>query len=205
MEELQKAIMSGRAERVTGELEKLLRDCHKPQGLLDEMIETVRQVGEAFSRGEAFIPEMLIAAKAMQAGAQFLAPFLALSEAKKLGKLVIGTVFGDLHDVGKNLVSLVFQGSGFEVVDLGVDLPADKVVRAYEVEKPDLIGLSALLTTTMGAMEQTVRDLKTKYPSAKVLIGGAPITAEFANRIGADGYAEDAARAVEVAKQILGG
>ncbi len=203
MEELQKAIISGRVERVVGELKKLLKDSHKPQELLDEMIETVRQVGEAFSRGEAFIPEMLIAAKAMQAGAQFLAPFLALSEAKELGKLVIGTVCGDLHDVGKNLVSLVFQGSGFEVVDIGVDLPVDKVVKVYEVEKPDLIGLSALLTTTMGAMEQTVRALKIKYPSARVLVGGAPITAEFANRIGADGYAEDAARAVEVAKQIL--
>ncbi len=203
MEKLQKAIISGRAERVTGELEKLLKECRKPQELLDGMIETVRQVGEAFSRGEAFIPEMLIAAKAMQAGAQFLAPLLALSEARKLGKLVIGTVFGDLHDVGKNLVSLVFQGSGFEVVDLGVDLPVDKVVKAYEAERPDLIGLSSLLTTTMGAMEQTVRALKATYPDAKVLVGGAPITAEFANRIGADGYAEDAARAVEVARKIL--
>lgn len=203
MEELQKAIRSGRAQRVTGELERLLKEGRKPQELLDEMIETLRQVGEAFSRGEAFIPEMLIAAKAMQAGAQFMAPLLALSEAKKLGKLVIGTVFGDLHDVGKNLVSLVFQGSGFEVVDLGVDLPVDKVVKAYEVERPDLIGLSALLTTTMGAMEQTVRALKAKYPDAKVLVGGAPVTAEFARRIGADGYAEDAARAVEVAKQLL--
>ncbi len=204
MDELQKAIISGRPERVTGELEKLLKESHKPQELLDGMIETVRQIGEAFSRGEAFIPEMLIAAKAMQAGAHFLAPLMILSEVKKLGKLVIGTVFGDLHDVGKNLVSLVFQGSGFEVVDLGVDLPVDKVVKAYEIEKPDLIGLSALLTTTMGAMEQTVRALKTKYPRARVLVGGAPITAEFANRIGADGYAEDAARAVEVANQILG-
>ncbi len=203
MEELQKAIISGRTERVKGELERLLKEGHRPQELLDEMIETVRQVGEAFSRGEAFIPEMLIAAKAMQAGAHFLAPQMALSEVKKLGKLIIGTVYGDLHDVGKNLVSLVFQGSGFEVVDLGVDLPVDKVVKAYEVEKPDLIGLSALLTTTMGAMEQTVRALKTKYPDAKVLVGGAPITAEFASRIGADGYAEDAARAVEVAKQIM--
>ncbi len=203
MEELQKAVISGRAQRVTDELERLLRTGHKPQELLDEMIETLRQVGEAFSCGEAFIPEMLIAAKAMQTGAQFLAPFLASSEARKLGKLAIGTVFGDLHDVGKNLVSLVFQGSGFEVADLGVDLPVDKVVKAYEVEKPDLIGLSALLTTTMGAMEQTVRALKAKYPDAKVLVGGAPITSEFASRIGADGYAEDAARAVEVAKQIL--
>jgi len=204
MGELQEAIRSGRVQRVTAELEKLLKEGRKPQELLDEMIETVRQVGEAFSRGEAFIPEMLIAAKAMQAGAQFLAPLLALSEAKKHGKLVIGTVFGDLHDVGKNLVALVFQGSGFEVVDLGVDLPVDKVVKAYEIERPDLIGLSALLTTTMGAMEQTVRALKAKYPDARILVGGAPVTAEFASRIGADGYAEDAARAVEVAKRILG-
>ena len=204
MEELQKAIRSGRPQRVTGELDRLLKEGRKPQELLDGMIEVVRQVGEAFSCGEAFIPEMLIAAKAMQAGAEFLAPLLTLSETKKLGKLIIGTVYGDLHDVGKNLVSLVFQGNGFEVIDLGVDLPVDKVVKAYEAEKPDLVGLSALLTTTMGAMEQTVHGLKEKHPEARVLVGGAPITAEFAGRIGADGYAPDAAQAVEVAKRILG-
>ncbi len=203
MKELQNAIRSGRGQRVTAELERLLKERHTPQELLNEMIETVRQVGEAFSRGEAFIPEMLIAAKAMQAGAQYLAPLLALAEVKKHGKLMIGTVFGDLHDVGKNLVSLVFQGSGFEVIDLGVDLPIERVMKSYEIEKPDLIGLSALLTTTMGAMEQIVRAMKMKYPDAIILVGGAPITAEFASRIGADGYAEDAARAVDLAKKIL--
>ena len=203
MEELQNAIKSGRVQRVTAELERLLKEGYTPQELLNEMIETVRQVGEAFSRGEAFIPEMLIAAKAMQAGAQYLAPLLSLTEVKKHGKLMIGTVLGDLHDVGKNLVSLVFQGSGFEVVDLGVDLPLEKVMKSYEIEKPDLIGLSALLTTTMGAMEQIVRGVKTKHPEAVILVGGAPITAEFANRIGADGYAEDAGRAVDLAKKIL--
>jgi 5-methyltetrahydrofolate--homocysteine methyltransferase len=204
MEELQKAIRSGRAEWVTGELDRLLKEGRKPRELLDEMIEVVRQVGEAFSLGEAFIPEMLIAAKAMQAGAEFLAPRLAVSEMRKLGKLAIGTVFGDLHDVGKNLVSLVFQGNGFEVIDLGIDLPIDKVVRAYEVEKPDLIGLSALLTTTMSAMAQTVHALKEKHPKARVIVGGAPVTKEFAERIGADGYAPDAAQAVELARRLLG-
>jgi 5-methyltetrahydrofolate--homocysteine methyltransferase len=204
MEELQKAVRSGKTEWVIRELDRLLKEGQKPRELLDRMIEVVRQVGEAFSLGEAFIPEMLIAAKAMQAGAEFLAPFLTVSETKKLGKLVIGTVFGDLHDVGKNLVSLVFQGNGFEVIDLGIDLPIDKVVRAYEVEKPDLIGLSALLTTTMGAMEQTVRALKEKHSEARVIVGGAPVTKEFAERIGADGYAPDAAQAVELARRLLG-
>ncbi len=203
MQELQNAIRSGRAQRVTAELERLLKEGRAPQEILNGMIETVRQVGEAFSRGEAFIPEMLIAAKAMQAGAQFLTPVLAPTEVKKHGKLMIGTVFGDLHDVGKNLVSLVFQGSGFEVVDLGVDLPVESVLNSYEKERPDLVGLSALLTTTMGAMEQIVRAVKMKHPEAIVLVGGAPITSEFASRIGADGYAEDAGRAVFVAKKIL--
>lgn len=204
MEELKKAIKSGRAPAVIEQLERLSKEGHQPQALLDTMIEAVRQIGEAFSRGEAFIPEMLIAAKAMQAGVQHMSPLFARDGIKKVGKLMIGTVAGDLHDVGKNLVSLVFQGNGFEVVDLGIDLSLDKLLNAYESEKPDFIGLSALLTTTMPAMETAVKALKAKHPESKVMVGGAPVTQEFANRIGADGYASDAAQAVIVAKNILG-
>lgn len=204
MEELNKAIKSGKAPAVIEQLDRLLKEGHQPQALLDAMIESVRLVGEAFSQGEAFIPEMLIAAKAMQAGVQHMSPLFVRAGIKKVGKLVIGTIAGDLHDVGKNLVSLVFQGNGFEVIDLGIDVPLDKFLSAYESERPDIVGLSALLTTTMSAMEQAVRALKVKYPQIKLMVGGAPITQEFADRIGADGYASDAAQAVTVAKNFLG-
>ena len=204
MEQLKVAIKSGKAPAVIERLDTLLKEGHQPQALLDAMIESVRLVGEAFSRGEAFIPEMLIAAKAMQAGVLHMSPAFAKDGIKKVGKIMIGTVAGDLHDVGKNLVSLVFQGNGFEVIDLGVDLPLETFLSAYELEKPDLVGLSALLTTTMSAMEMAVRALKTKYPQSIVMVGGAPITQEFADRIGADGFAPDAAQAVTVAKRILG-
>jgi 5-methyltetrahydrofolate--homocysteine methyltransferase len=204
MEELKTAIMSGRVPAVLEKVDGLLQAGHGPQQILNVMIEAVREVGEAFSKGEAFIPEMLIAAKAMQAGAGHMAPLLMRAGVKKIGRFMIGTVAGDLHDVGKTLVSLVFQGNGFEVIDLGIDLPVDKLIDAYEAEKPDLTGLSTLLTTTLPAMEEAVRVLKEKHPEAKVIVGGAPVTQVFANRIGADGYGPDAVQAVTLAKSLLG-
>ena len=182
-----------------------MEDGLQAQELLEVMIGSLREVGDAFSRGDAYIPEMLIAAKAMQAGADRLSDLLVQAGAKKAGKLVIGTVAGDLHDVGKNIVALVFQGNGFDVVDLGVDLAVPKLLSSYETEAPDVVGLSALLTTTMPAMEEAVKALKEKYPQARVLVGGAPITDEFAKKIGADAYAPDAASAVEIARQLLAG
>jgi len=204
MEQLRAAIKSGDGDAVKAELDTLLGRGHRAGDLLDAMIESLREVGEAFSRGDAFIPEMLIAARAMQAGSDHLGPELVKTAgASKLGKLMIATVSGDLHDVGKNLVALVFKGNGFEVVDLGVDVPASRITAALEAEKPDIVGLSALLTTTMAALEEAVRMIKTKHPEAKVMVGGAPITQEFADRIGADGYAPDAAAAVEVARSLM--
>lgn len=204
MEALQRAIKSGRAQNVVEQLDLLLKEGRESRELLDAMTDAVRQVGEAFSRGEAFIPEMLIAAKAMQAGVDHLGPWLIDSGPRRMGKFMIGTVSGDLHDVGKALVVLVFRGNGFEVTDLGIDMPVHEFLRSYESEQPDLVGLSALLTTTMPAMEEAVRALKEKHPEAKVLIGGAPVTQEFAERIGADGYAPDAASAVNIALRVLG-
>jgi len=204
MEKLRATIKSGDGGAVKAELDVLSGQGHGARELLDEMIESLREVGEAFSRGDAFIPEMLIAARAMQAGADHLGPeLIKTSSDSKIGKFMIATVSGDLHDVGKNLVALIFKGNGFDVVDLGVDVSADIIMAAYAENQPDIVGLSALLTTTMGAMEEAVRALKAKYPDAKVMVGGAPVTQEFAVRIGADAYAPDAALAVEVARKLI--
>ncbi|MEN6439850.1 MAG: cobalamin-dependent protein [Syntrophobacter sp.] len=204
MENLRAAIKRGDGETVKAELDTLLGKGHGAGELLDAMIASLREVGEAFSRGDAFIPEMLIAARAMQVGSNHLGPELAkTSDGSTQGRLLIATVSGDLHDVGKNLVSLVFKGNGFEVIDLGVDVPASRIVAAIEESKPDIVGLSALLTTTMEAMAKTVAEIKAKYPDVKILIGGAPVTQEFADRIGADACAPDAAAAVDVARRLI--
>jgi len=203
VEKLQAAIKAGQVPSVIQELDRLLEQGRGPREVLEAMVVSLREVGEAFSRGEAFIPEMLIAAKAMQAGAERLGVLLVKEDAPQLGKFMIATVSGDLHDVGKNLVALMFEGNGFEVTDLGVDVSQEKLLTAYEAERPDLVGLSALLTTTMPAMQEAVAALKARHPQANVLVGGAPVTQDFADRIGADGFAPDAAAAVEVARRLI--
>ncbi len=204
MENLRAAIKAGDREAVKVALDALLGEGHSARKLVDVMIESLREVGEAFSRGDAFVPEMLIAAEAMRAGSDHLGPELVKSSGgTKLGKFMIATVSGDLHDVGKNLVALVFKGNGFDVIDLGVDVPASRIVDAYEEHRPDIVGLSALLTTTMAAMAEAVQAIKMKYPHAKVMVGGAPITQEYADRIRADAYSPDAAAAVEVARKLV--
>jgi methanogenic corrinoid protein MtbC1 len=203
MDELSSAIKKGDGAATVQELKRLLSCDHNANELLEVMIESLRKVGEAFSKGEAFIPEMLIAAKAMQEGVDFLGPHLVAEGGKKLGKVLIGTVSGDLHDVGKNLVALVLKGNGFEVIDLGIDLSLKKLLDSYRQHNPDILGLSALLTTTMQAMKQAVTEVKRAFPDAKVMVGGAPVTQEFAAEIGADGYAADAGAAVDVALKLL--
>jgi methylmalonyl-CoA mutase cobalamin-binding domain/chain len=204
MENLRAAIKAGDQEAVKGELDALLNEGHSASELLDVMIGSLREVGEAFSRGDAFVPEMLIAGEAMRAGSDLLGPELAKSSGgNKLGKFMIATVSGDLHDVGKNLVALVFKGNGFDVVDLGVDVPESSIVAACEEHHPDIVGLSSLLTTTMPAMAEAVQAVKMKHPNLKVMVGGAPITQEYADRIGADAYSPDAAAAVEVARKLI--
>jgi methanogenic corrinoid protein MtbC1 len=203
MDELSSAIKKGDGAATVQELKRLLSCDHNANELLEVMIESLRKVGEAFSKGEVFIPEMLIAAKAMQEGVDFLGPHLVAEGGKKLGKVLIGTVSGDLHDVGKNLVALVLKGNGFEVIDLGIDLSLKKLLDSYRQHNPDILGLSALLTTTMQAMKQAVTEVKRAFPDAKVMVGGAPVTQEFAAEIGADGYAADAGAAVDVALKLL--
>ena len=164
--------------------------------LNEGMIAAMAEVGHLFEEGECFVPEMLVAARAMQAGLSLLKPHLKNGEVVSAGKVAIGTVKGDLHDIGKNLVAMMVEGGGWEVIDLGVDAGSEKFIKVVE-EKPEaVIGLSALLTTTMENMNKIVTEIKNKYSGTKILIGGAPVTIEFCRKIGADFYAPDPQGAV---------
>ena len=171
--------------------------------LADGLIAGMNVIGTRFKANEVYIPEVLIAARAMKMSMEHLEPVLVAAGVKPLGKAMIGTVQGDLHDIGKNLVVMMLKGAGFEVVDLGVDVSPDKFVASAKDANPQVIGLSALLTTTMPAMEKTVQALKDAGVSAKTMIGGAPVTQAYADKIGAHGYAPDAASAVDLAKTLL--
>ncbi len=176
-----------------------------PQVVLDALVLGMDDVGARFQRNEAFVPEMLIAARAMKEAMAILEPKLLAAGIRPEFTAVIGTVQGDLHDIGKNLVAMMWKGANFNVVDLGTNVPAERFVEAARESNADLIGLSALLTTTMPAMRDTVAAIRAAGLSkAKVLIGGAPITNEFAKEIGADGFAPDAASAVDLARQLMG-
>ena len=169
------------------------------------MVTAMSEVGRLFEEGEYFVPEMLISARAMQAGLAVLRPYLVDEDVQPTGKVVIGTVKGDLHDIGKNLVSMMLEGGGFEIVDLGSDVAPEKFVTAIKDEKPDIIGMSALLTTTMTNMKNTIEAIEEAglRDSVKIIIGGAPVTQDYADKIGADGFAPDASRAVNLAKSLI--
>ncbi len=170
------------------------------------MIAAMAEVGRRFEEGDFFVPEMLIAARAMQSGLALLKPLLQEADVKTAGTVAIGTVKGDLHDIGKNLVAMMLEGAGFEIVDLGTDVGPEKFVEAVKNQKADFIAMSALLTTTMPNMKATIDALKAAgvREQVKVLIGGAPVTESYAQQIGADGFAPDASRAVALAKSIVG-
>ena len=174
------------------------------QTILNEgLIGAMDEVGQKFSEGELFVPEMLMAAQAMKAGLEIIKPHLAEGAGESKGTVVIGTVKGDLHDIGKNLVAMMMEGAGFNVVDLGVDVEADKFVQAVKDNKAGVVALSALLTTTMGAMEATVKAVKEAGLTVKTIVGGAPVTDAYAKQIGADGYSDDAPGAVQLARKLL--
>jgi 5-methyltetrahydrofolate--homocysteine methyltransferase len=170
------------------------------------LIAGMDEVGKDFKAGELYVPEVLIAARAMHAGMDVLRPFLADSDASSAGKLIIGTVKGDLHDIGKNLVKMMVEGAGFETVDLGTDIEPADFVAAVREHNPDLLGMSALLTTTMVSMKATIEALEEAglRNSVKIMVGGAPVTKKFAEQIGADAYAPDAASAVDTARELVG-
>jgi 5-methyltetrahydrofolate--homocysteine methyltransferase len=175
-----------------------------PKSILDEgLIAGMDIVGARFKKNEIYIPEVLIAARAMKMAMEILEPELVKAGVEPIGKLLIGTVQGDLHDIGKNLVAMMLKGAGFEVIDLGVDVGPEKFVEQAKTANAQLIGMSALLTTTMPGMEKTIKALKEADVPVKVMIGGAPVTQDYADRIGADGYAADAASAVDTAKSLV--
>jgi len=160
-------------------------------------------VGTRFKKNEIYIPEVLIAARAMKMAMEILGPELIKAGVEPVGKFLIATVQGDLHDIGKNLVAMMLKGAGFEVIDLGVDVSPEKFVEQVKTKSVQIVGISALLTTTMPGMEKTIKALKKAGVSAKVMIGGAPVTQGYADKIGADGYAADAASAVDMAKSLV--
>ena len=204
--EIYAGVIDGQSAVVKEKVEDALASGLNPGVILNEgMIAAMREVGRRFEEGEFYVPEMLIAARAMQSGLALLKPHLQESDVRSAGKVVIGTVKGDLHDIGKNLVAMMLEGAGFEIYDLGTDVSPQKFIETARSVNADIIAMSALLTTTMTNMKVTIDALAEAglRSSLKVMVGGAPITDQYAAQIGADGYAVDASRAVSVAKSIL--
>jgi 5-methyltetrahydrofolate--homocysteine methyltransferase len=203
---LKDAVIAGQIGQTKELTEKALDAGMEPKAILDQaLIAGMDRVGELFKCNEIYVPEVLLAAKSMQQAMQVLKPHLVKGGVKPRGRVVVGTVRGDLHDIGKNLVAMMLEGAGFEIIDLGNDVPAEKFVEAAIENQAEVIGMSALLTTTMHVMKETIEILKAKDPERKVrtMIGGAPVTQNFAKEIGADGYGDDAATAVDLAKGFL--
>ena len=205
VQKIVKSLYGGDVEAVAELVQDALDSGMAPADVLnDALLAGMDQVGRDFKEGILFVPEVLFAARSMQAGMDVLRPLLADSEISSSGKYVLGTVKGDMHDIGKNLVRMMLEGGGFEAIDLGVDVAPSAFVDAVREHKPDLVGMSALLTTTMAQMKVTIDALEEAglRDSVKIVVGGAPVTAAFAEQIGADGFAEDAATAVDVAREL---
>lgn len=206
LQRIYNGIIDGNANIVKESVNQALAAKQDPAVILNEaMIAAMAEVGRRFECGEYYVPEMLIAARAMKVGTEILKPHLQGSEVKSAGKVVIGTVKGDLHDIGKNLVGMMLEGAGFQIVDLGTDVSPEKFVDAARTSGANVIGLSALLTTTMPNMKDVVDALEKAglRGKVKVMVGGAPLNDEFARQIGADGYSQDASRAVTLAKSLV--
>jgi 5-methyltetrahydrofolate--homocysteine methyltransferase len=206
IETIYKGILEGDQHLVAQQVTEALNAGLSPDMILKEgLVAAMSEVGRLFENGEYYVPEMLIAARAMQAGMKLLKPGLADTGVKAVGRVIIGTVSGDLHDIGKNLVGMMLEGSGFEVIDLGTDVKPEAYVNAVREYKPNIVAMSALLTTTMPNMEATIKALEEAglRQQVKVIIGGAPVTEEYAKKIGADGSAYDASVAVKVARSLI--
>ncbi len=202
---IKEAVMTGEEEDTSNLVREGLGQGIRPAQILEEaMIPAMEDIGMRFSKGEAYIPELIVAAMAMEAGMEVLKPQLG-GEARGAGKVVLGTVYGDIHTIGKNLVRVCLEVSGFEVVDIGEDIKTESFVEAYREYKPDILGLSALLSSTMQHMPEVIDAVRVADPSALIMVGGAPITQEFADKIGASGFAPNAFDAVLEAKHLLEG
>ncbi|HPD28624.1 MAG TPA: corrinoid protein [Phycisphaerae bacterium] len=203
LEGLAISLIRGKQDEVRAKVQAALDEGVSPVTVLNEgLVAGMSVVGERFRKNLIYVPEVLISARAMRGGMEILRPKLAASGAQPAGKVVLGTVKGDLHDIGKNLVAMMLQGGGYEVIDLGTDVSAEKFIAAAKDKGAGLIGMSALLTTTMPYMSQVVQAAKASGLKIKTMIGGAPVTQQYANEIGADGYAADAASAVELARSL---
>jgi len=198
------AIIEGNQSKAEELTKSALEEGMPAKEVLDNgLIAGMDVVGERFKKNEVYIPEVLISARAMKGAMSILEPELTKAGVKPIGKFIIGTAQGDLHDIGKNLVSMMLKGAGFEVVDLGVDVSAEQFVEQAKEKGAQLVGMSALLTTTMPGIEKTLKALKEAALPVKIMVGSAPITQAYADKIGADGYASDAATAVDVAKELI--
>ncbi|MGE5841782.1 MAG: corrinoid protein [Deltaproteobacteria bacterium] len=200
------SLLEGETEKVKTLVQEVLDAGESAERVLKEgLIQAMDRVGVRFKNGELYIPEVLLAARAMHAGMAILKPILSKSTETIAGKVLIGTVKGDLHDIGKNLVVMMIEGGGFDVIDLGIDVPASRFVEAVKEHRPQVVGMSALLTTTMMEMKKTIQALEEagQKDRVKIIVGGAPVTEDFAKEIGADGYAPDAAVAVDVVRSWI--
>jgi 5-methyltetrahydrofolate--homocysteine methyltransferase len=206
LEEIFAAIVDGNQRQAVTSIGEALEAGLPAETILNQgMVAAMAQVGRLFEEGEYYVPEMLISARAMQAGMVLLRPQLAKADVRPLGKVVAGTVKGDLHDIGKNLLCLMLEGAGFEIINLGTDVSPERFVEAVKSSGAQLVALSAMLTTTMGSMKSTIEALQAASlrDQVKVMVGGAPLTEAYSRQIGADGYAMDASRAVSLAKGLI--
>jgi 5-methyltetrahydrofolate--homocysteine methyltransferase len=204
LEELKEAVIEGNMAKAKEAAEKAVADGLEVSAILnDGLIASMNVIGVRFKNNEIYVPEVLISARAMHAGMAVIKPLIVSAGIQEKGIVVIGAVKGDLHDIGKNLVGMMLAGNGYKVIDLGVDNAPEKFVQAIEEYKPQILGMSALLTTTMAQMKATIEQLAPYRDKLKIMVGGAPITKRFADEIGADGYASDAAAAVDMANELL--
>ncbi len=206
LKEIAERLIGGKSDEVRNLVKKALDEGQDVRKILNEgLVAGMSVVGDKFKKYEFYVPEVLIAAGAMKAGMQLLRPIMVERDIKGLGTVVLGTVRGDLHDIGKNLVRMMLEGAGFEVIDLGVDVSSEKFIQVAKEKNADLVGLSALLTTAMLSMKDVVGAVQKEglKGKVKIIIGGAPVTQDYANEIGADGYAPDAASAADKAKELL--
>ena len=204
LNKISECVQKGELGNINDLVQEALDQNISPADILENgLILGMKIVGEKFNAGEIFVPEMLIAARVMNFALEVLEPKMVKGDIQSKGKIVLGTVAGDLHDIGKNLVGIMFKGAGYEVIDAGVDVSLEKFLSIAKENNADIIGLSALLTTTLGNMRDIVKAVKESDPQIKVIIGGAPVTEDFANQIQADGFAANAASAVNVAEKLL--
>ncbi len=204
---IREAVISRKRKEIQGMVSEAIEAGIEPTSIIDEgLIAAMDVVGKQFADSEIFVPEMLVSALTMKLGLDMVKPLLKAADQPSRGTILMGTVKGDMHDIGKNLVSMMLEGAGFKVVDLGVDLTVEKLIEEIEKMKPDILGLSALLTTTMPEMERSIRVLGEKgfRKNMKIMVGGAPVSKVFAEKIGADGHGGDAGEAVELARQLIG-